>query len=267
MFAMYLVGIVAGDRRRLDAEEDDLPRADAAVRDGTAQLQAAGPGRRAAPDARARLGVHLPRRHADSGRLDHRLGPRLTIPHRRSRRSTRQLLAQQRRDCTGNAGGRRTASSRDAELAAVENQIAGAAPRKQLPRPHGQCDRAGRPAARLGLADRLRGDRVVPGPRGGRGDARRDLQPGRRSRTKTSDELQARRCRTPPGTAPTARSSTFRSPCRSWSSSPCVPSAPRRWRSCAAKRASWRWPAVHVRLHDRAWRMSARWSPIKSAFV
>ena len=67
------------------------------------------------------------------------------------------------------------------ELAAVENQIAGAVPRNQLSRPDGQADRAGREAARLGLADRLCGDRLVPGPRSGRGDAGRDLQPGRRA--------------------------------------------------------------------------------------
>ena len=40
--------------------------------------------------------------------------------------------------------------------------------------------RTGGPAARLGLANRLRGDRLVSGPRGGHGRARSDLQSGGR---------------------------------------------------------------------------------------
>ena len=58
------------------------------------------------------------------------------------------------------------------------------APATQLPGPRRASDRAGRPPARLGLADRLRGDRLVPGPRSRDGRAGRDLQP--RAATSTS---------------------------------------------------------------------------------
>ncbi len=46
---------------------------------------------------------------------------------------------------------------------------------RQLPGPRRPGDRAGRAAAGLGLADRLRGARVAAGPRTGRRQARRDV--------------------------------------------------------------------------------------------
>ena len=53
MLAMYLIGIVAGDRAvAWLLEADAAPRRDAAVRDGAAALQVAGAARCAAPDAR-----------------------------------------------------------------------------------------------------------------------------------------------------------------------------------------------------------------------
>ena len=53
--------------------------------------------------------------------------------------------------------------------------IAAAYQRDSYPGPMGRLDRAGRAAAGLGLADWLRGDRFVSGPRGGDGCAGRDL--------------------------------------------------------------------------------------------
>ena len=102
----------------------------------------------------------------------------------------------------------------------------------QLSGPGRPVDRAGRAAARLGLADRLRGDRVVPGPRSRDGRAGRDLPPGprRRRRRRGRPEPAAGRSFAPPaGTTRASRCTICRWPCRSWCSSRCAPSARRRW--------------------------------------
>ena len=100
-------------------------------------------------------------------------------------------------------------SARPSELAEVDREIAGAYQRQSLLGRLGRLDRAGLPAAGLGLADRLRGDRLVPGPRGRGGHAGRDLQPRRRRRSrvgrKGAHAVQRRAAQPPPGTAATGK--------------------------------------------------------------
>ena len=135
----------AGDPRRRGlrpaVQADDPPRPDAAVRDGTAQLQVAVAADGAVSHGRAGLGVPALRRDVDPGRVDPGLG--------------RPLLP---------------ARSAGHPPAATAEQFLG---------PGGPGDRAGRPAAGLGLADRLRRDCLAAGPRNRRGHAGRDVPPGR----------------------------------------------------------------------------------------
>ena len=123
-----------------------------------------------------------------------------------------------------------------AKLAAFDepdhlDRSATASPAVQLPRPGRAVDRAGRAAAGLGLADRLRGDRVVPGPRGGDGRAGRDLSLG--ADVDVSDSATRAGCVSssapPAGTTRASRSIIYRWRCRSWCSSRSVPNARRRW--------------------------------------
>ena len=115
----------------------------------------------------------------------------------------------------------------------------------QLPGPGRPVDRAGRAAARLGLADRLRGDRLVPGPRSGDGRAGRDLPAGPRRRRR-------RRRRPEPAAGPAPRRPLGRHGRAGvqFTGGPVDHGVLRPVRQCAATLAvirretnSWRWPA------------------------
>ena len=195
LLAMYAVGVDRGDRRGLAAEEDAAARRDAAVRDGAAELQDAVAADRRSIRMAERGWAFLARAGtvifavtivvwalAYYPRVDERSG-------RRHRRPARQLSKR----CRGTRRIRRAREPRPPRRQP--------APAVQLSGPGRPVDRAGRAAARLGLADRLRGDRLVSGPRGRDGRAGRDLQLGprrrrrrrRATRTGCSDQLRAAR--------------------------------------------------------------------------
>ncbi len=105
--------------------------------------------------------------------------------------------------------------------------------RDELSGPGRPRDRAGRAAARLGLADRLRGARFAAGPRNRRGHHGRDVPLGRRGRIGVAAGQCAcgrKSSAALPGTAPSGRCSTFPWPCRSWCFSLSAPNARPRWR-------------------------------------
>ena len=85
---MYLIGIADGGRRGTGLEADAAARADAAVRDGVAELQVAGVCGWSRGACWSGLGFHPPGRHADPGRVDRRLG-RLVLSARCRERSKR----------------------------------------------------------------------------------------------------------------------------------------------------------------------------------
>ena len=101
------------------------------------------------------------------------------------------------------------------ELAIVESapqRRGGAAHPYQFPGPRRASDRAGGETARLGLADRRGGDRLVPGA-GGRSSPRWAQSTAWAAMSMRNPKDFAGRCKPPPG--PTAaRSTMFRWPCR-----------------------------------------------------
>ena len=99
-----------------------------------------------------------------------------------------------------------------ASLADLANRREGAQKRQSLLGRVGPADRAGRDAAGLGLADRQRRDRLVPGPRGRGGDPGRDLRRGQGRRG--GRRLRAARLRPPLGHLARQRPSPLQHPRR-----------------------------------------------------
>ena len=241
---MYLAGIVAAIGVACAAEADAAARPDAAVCDGTAQLQVALAAERGRACWRQRLVVP-----ATAGTLifavavvvwaaayfprDPQVEQRRPQPLRRSapaaRREPRRRRAAEPPADNG-AGGRNSedGSGTGRTGTADGERSRGGLHATQLPGTGRPADRAGRQTAGLGLADRLRGDRLVPGPRSGDRHAGRHLPVGRRpgcgvavaARDAAGGDLARDRA---------AACSTCRWPCRSWCSSLCAPSALPRW--------------------------------------
>ena len=186
LFAMYLVGIVTAVFVALVLKKTLLRGANAAVCDGVAAVQDSVAFDRAPPDVRARLVVYSAGRNADRGGGGDRLGVALLSAQRgdRGRRiaAARKVRFEQQIAALppgGTSAERRKALER--ELARFhypeerKKLEAGAYQRQSCAGANGAVDRAGRSAARLGLADRLRGDRFVSCPRSRARHAGRDL--------------------------------------------------------------------------------------------
>ncbi len=143
----------------------------------------------------AGLGVSGPRRHGDLRGNDRRLGGRPII--RAAMRGWRPTSPLSELRCT-DAGGTRRIRFDPENLAQLERQPA---PALQLSGPRRPVDRAGRSAAGLGLANRLRGDCLVSGPRSRDGRAGCDLptwaptstSARRKTRADLRDQLRAAR--------------------------------------------------------------------------
>ena len=162
MTAMYLLGIATAVCVAFVLKRHAAARADAAVRARVAQLQMALSPDCGLPRVRARLGLCLSGRHADRGRVDRGLG-RAVLSSRSAdrRRAFRQPASRACREPRSTAC--RFAPARGGGSSAGRRRPSDC---RRLSPPklvgtNGSLDRAGRAAAGLGLADRLRGDRFV----------------------------------------------------------------------------------------------------------